>query len=161
CTSSSLRAMRRPKAEPVCPKFSCSQVGESGIAAVPGAWGRQSSGTAFTPSGATMSARPRPPPHAMTWTLQRALPAYSIPHWSDGYFDLDDAGRMVVLPHGAGGPALPLPRIVDQATAAGLKLPLLLRFSDILGDRLGKLQAAFARAMTELDYRGGYTAVYP
>jgi arginine decarboxylase len=38
---------------------------------------------------------------------------------------------------------------------------LLLRFSDILGDRLRKLQAAFAKAMRELDYVGGYTAVYP
>src|SRR5690606_13967244 len=34
-------------------------------------------------------------------------------------------------------------------------------FADILRDRLGKLQAAFGRAMAELDYAGGYTAVYP
>ena len=95
------------------------------------------------------------------WTLDRARHAYSIPYWSDGYFDVDGQGRMTVLPRGAGGPALPLPQVVDQATAAGLKLPLLLRFSDILGDRLRKLQAAFGRAMAELDYRGGYTAVYP
>ncbi len=95
------------------------------------------------------------------WTLDRARHAYSIPYWSEGYFDVDAAGRMLVLPRGAAGPVLPLPGIVDQATAAGLKLPLLLRFSDILGDRLGKLQAAFARAMAELDYPGGYTAVYP
>jgi arginine decarboxylase len=95
------------------------------------------------------------------WTLDRARHAYSIPTWSDGYFDVDAQGRTVVLPRGAGGPVLPLPVVVEQATAAGLKLPLLLRFSDILGNRLGKLQAAFARAMAELDYRGGYTAVYP
>ena len=31
----------------------------------------------------------------------------------------------------------------------------------ILGDRLGKLQAAFAQAQAEWDYTGGYTAVYP
>ena len=52
---------------------------------------------------------------------------------------------MVALPRGAGGPALALPEVVDQATQAGLKLPLLLRFSDILGDRLGKLQARLRR----------------
>ena len=95
------------------------------------------------------------------WTLDRARHAYSVPYWSDGYFDVDADGRMVVLPRGAGGPVLPIPAVVEQATAAGLKLPLLLRFSDILGDRLGKLQAAFARAMAELEYPGGYTAVYP
>ena len=95
------------------------------------------------------------------WSLDRARHTYSIPYWSEGYFDVDAHGRMVVRPRGAGGPELALPEVVAKATGAGLKLPLLLRFSDILGDRLGKLQAAFGRAMKELDYQGGYTAVYP
>ena len=95
------------------------------------------------------------------WSLDRARHTYSIPYWSDGYYDVDAAGRMCALPRGTGGPMLALPEILDQATAQGLKLPLLLRFSDILGDRLRKLQAAFGRAMAELDYQGGYTAVYP
>lgn len=95
------------------------------------------------------------------WSLDRARHTYSIPYWSDGYFDVDADGRMCALPRGAGGPVLPIPAILEQATAAGLKLPLLLRFSDILGDRLRKMQAAFTKAMAELDYAGGYTAVYP
>jgi arginine decarboxylase len=95
------------------------------------------------------------------WSLDRARHTYSIPYWSDGYFDVDAQGRMVALPRGAGGPALALPEVLEKATKAGLKLPLLLRFSDILGDRLGKLQAAFTNAMKELDYAGGYTSVYP
>jgi arginine decarboxylase len=95
------------------------------------------------------------------WSLDRARHTYSMPYWSEGYFDVDAGGNMCVLPRGAGGPSLPLPEIVDECVAAGLKLPLLLRFSDILGDRLGKLQAAFKRAMTDEQYRGGYTAIYP
>ena len=95
------------------------------------------------------------------WSLDRARHTYSIPYWSDGYFDVDAEGRMCALPHGAGGPVLAIPEVIEQATAAGLKLPLLLRFSDILGDRLRKMQGAFQRAMAELEYTGGYTAVYP
>jgi len=95
------------------------------------------------------------------WSLDRARQVYSIPHWADGYFDIDDEGRMCALPQGPGGPKLALPEVVDRATQAGLKLPLLLRFSDILSDRLHKLQGAFGKAMRELDYAGGYTAVYP
>jgi len=95
------------------------------------------------------------------WNLDRARRTYSIAHWGEGYFDIDTAGRIEVRPRGAGGPAIPLPEAVDRALAEGMKLPLLLRFSDILGDRLGKLQSAFARAMTEFDYGGGYTAIYP
>jgi arginine decarboxylase len=95
------------------------------------------------------------------WSIDHARKTYSIPHWAEGYFDVDTAGRIRVQPRGADGPGASLPEIVDAAQALGSKLPLLLRFPDILGDRLGKLQAAFAQAQQEYDYAGGYTAVYP
>jgi arginine decarboxylase len=95
------------------------------------------------------------------WSLDQARKTYSIPHWAEGYFDVDSAGRIVVSPQGAQGPQIPLPDVVDAARANGAKLPLLVRFPDILGDRLGKLQTAFAHAQSEWEYPGGYTAVYP
>ncbi len=95
------------------------------------------------------------------WSIDQARKTYSVPHWSEGYFDVDDQGRVTVRPRGANGPEVALPEVVDQARANGAKLPLLVRFPDILGDRLGKLQAAFAQAMADADYAGGYTAVYP
>ena len=97
----------------------------------------------------------------MTWTTDLARKTYSIPHWADGYFDVDAAGRIVVRPKGEAGPTVVLPEVVDAARANGARMPLLVRFPDILGDRLGRLQAAFAQAMDEWDYSGGYTAVYP
>jgi len=96
-----------------------------------------------------------------TWSLDQARKTYSIPHWADGYFDVDVAGHVVVSPQGRQGKAISLPDIVDNARANGARMPLLVRFPDILGDRLGKLQAAFARAQAEWEYPGGYTAVYP
>ncbi|MGO4550819.1 arginine decarboxylase [Lysobacter sp. 2RAF19] len=95
------------------------------------------------------------------WSVDQARKTYSIPHWSEGYFDVDGAGRVTVLPRGGQGPAIALSEVVDQAKANGAKLPLLVRFPDILGDRLRKLQAAFAQAQADWDYKGGYTAVYP
>src|SRR5690606_8921654 len=67
----------------------------------------------------------------------------------------------VVRPDRTAGREIALTEVVDQARAQGLKLPLLVRFADILGDKLARMQAAFAKAMAELDYDGGYTAVYP
>ena len=101
-----------------------------------------------------------------TWNIDRARRTYSIAHWGEGYFDVDAKGRIVVRPRGVDGArqarnTIVLPEAVDRALADGMKLPLLLRFSDILGDRLKRLQGAFAHAMTELDYAGGYTAIYP
>ena len=95
------------------------------------------------------------------WSLDQARRTYSIPHWAEGYFDVDARGRIVVMPKGAAGPAIALPDVVDRAKANGAKLPLLVRFPDVLGDRLRKLQAAFAQAQREWEYGGGYTAVYP
>jgi arginine decarboxylase len=43
----------------------------------------------------------------------------------------------------------------------GLRLPLLIRFSDILRTRIEQLAGAFRQASTDNDYRGGYLGVYP
>ena len=95
------------------------------------------------------------------WSADLARKTYSIPHWADGYFDVDAQGRVVVRPKGAEGPAIALPEVVDTSLADGGNLPVLVRFPDILGHRLQKLQAAFAQARQDWDYAGGYTAVYP
>jgi len=95
------------------------------------------------------------------WSPDQARRTYSIPHWADGYFDVDGAGRVIVRPTGEAGPAIALPEVVDAARANGARLPMLVRFPDILGQRLGKLQSAFAQAQQDWDYAGGYTAVYP
>ena len=78
------------------------------------------------------------------WSIDQARRTYSIPHWAGGYFDVDDAGRIVARPQGATGPAVALSDVVDGARANGAQLPLLVRFPDILGDRLRQLQEAFA-----------------
>src|SRR5690606_36712194 len=95
------------------------------------------------------------------WSIDQARKTYSIPHWASGYFDVDAGGRIVVRPRGADGPSIVLPEVVDRALAQGANMPLLLRFPDILGDRLAVLQEAFAQAQADADYDGGYTAVYP
>jgi arginine decarboxylase len=95
------------------------------------------------------------------WSIDHARKTYSIPHWAEGYFDVDEAGRIIVRPKGAEGPSIVLADAVDRSLAQGGNLPVLVRFPDILGDRQRKLQAAFAQAQSEWDYPGGYTAVYP
>ncbi|MCC7095998.1 MAG: arginine decarboxylase [Thermomonas sp.] len=95
------------------------------------------------------------------WSLDLARKTYSIPHWADGYFDADAQGRITVQPAGSTGPTVVLADAVDTWLAGGGNLPVLVRFPDILGHRLGKLQAAFAQAQQDWEYAGGYTAIYP
>ena len=40
------------------------------------------------------------------WSIDQALKTYSIPHWAEGYFDIDARGRIVVHPRGAQAPGV-------------------------------------------------------
>ena len=94
---------------------------------------------------------------------QRARRTWNIDQWGSGYFDVDDQGQTLVRPlgHDTPGPALPLKGLVHQLLSAGLRLPVLVRFSDILHDRVEQLCGAFDHAMSDAAYQAGYTAVYP
>ncbi|WP_110650540.1 biosynthetic arginine decarboxylase [Salinicola peritrichatus] len=93
----------------------------------------------------------------------QARRTYNIDQWGSGYFDVDDQGRTLVRPLGTEvpGPTLVLDTLVDKLRDAGLRLPVLVRFIDILHDRVEQLCMAFDQAMREEKYQGNYTAVYP
>jgi arginine decarboxylase len=95
------------------------------------------------------------------WSIDAARNQYAIAHWGENYFDVDEQGRLIVRPRGVTGPSLALQQIVEAANERGSRLPLLVRFGDILRDRLARLQDAFAKAMADWEYEGGYTAAYP
>ncbi len=95
-----------------------------------------------------------------SWSKDDARHTWSIPHWGEGYFDVGDAGTVLVRPRRE-GTALDLAAIVADARSRGARLPLLVRFADILNDRRERQQRAFAKAMADWDYPGGYTAIYP
>src|SRR5688572_11117391 len=96
------------------------------------------------------------------WTSDRARETYNLAGWSAGYFDINAEGYAVALsPLHPDHPGVDLFGLSQELKAAGLSLPVLVRFNYILRDRLDQLCNAFARAMKESDYRGRYTAVYP
>ena len=105
-----------------------------------------------------MSQKPQPDA-----AVQRARRTWNIDQWGSGYFDVDEAGQALVRPLGEvePGPSLPLIGLVEQVRKAGLRLPVLIRFTDILHDRVEQLCAAFDQAMAEESFTSGYTAVYP
>jgi len=96
------------------------------------------------------------------WTLRAARELYNIADWSEGYVDINDAGHLAVRPLGPKDDReVDLYSLAQEIAGSGLAPPLLVRFTDILHDRVDTLCGAFTRAMAAEDYRGGYTAVYP
>jgi arginine decarboxylase len=92
---------------------------------------------------------------------QTAVQSYGIARWGAGYFEIGSGGRLVVRPRPSSPVAVDLYEVAQEVRGAGLSWPVLVRFTDILRDRVAALRAAFARACAELDYAGPYTAVYP
>jgi len=96
------------------------------------------------------------------WTLDQAREVYNIARWSGGYFDIDADGRLVVQsPHHDPHPGIVLAPLAADLQDRGYGLPVLVRFSHILHDRVDTLCEAFARAIANNAYEGHYTAVYP
>ncbi|WP_166269679.1 biosynthetic arginine decarboxylase [Marinobacter caseinilyticus] len=91
-----------------------------------------------------------------------AQKVYNIPHWSDGYIDVSSQGDVLIRPdRGRTGADINLPELAKSLVERGLQLPVLVRFTDILHDRVNKLCGAFNKVAAEQDYQGSYTAVYP
>ena len=84
---------------------------------------------------------------------------YRVEDWSGGYFAVNARGHVEAGP--AGACRLDLHEIVTGLGQRGIHPPVLLRFSDILEDRIRELTDAFRKAMVENDYAGSYRAVYP
>ena len=96
------------------------------------------------------------------WTIETARDAYNLPHWGGGYFDINANGHLSARPdRNPAHPGIDLHQLADELRQSGLNLPVLVRFTDILHDRVDTLCNAFAEAMRVEDYRGRYTAVYP
>ena len=91
-----------------------------------------------------------------------AKKTYNVKRWSEGYVDINAQGELCVNPlKKAGAGSINLATLAEQLKEEGLTLPILVRFTDILGHRASSLINAFANAKKEREYEGKYTAVYP
>jgi arginine decarboxylase len=95
------------------------------------------------------------------WTIRDSLELYNVPAWGNGLFHINREGHIEVRPEGEGGPSIDLLELVRDLERRGLRTPLLLRFSDILANRVKGLANAFAKAIEEYGYKGQYRGVYP
>ena len=95
------------------------------------------------------------------WNIEQARRHYNIANWSEGYFDISQAGHVEARPRRAPGAGIDLYEVARQLPDFHLSLPVLLRFTDILQDRIDSLLQAFDTARQQHAYAGSYTAVYP
>ena len=96
-----------------------------------------------------------------SWSIQEARSLYNIDRWGAKYFDINDAGHVVVSPLQDKGASVDITDVIEEAKARGLKFPLLIRFQDILRHRVEALNNAFRASIAEFGYQGIYRGVFP
>lgn len=100
-------------------------------------------------------------PQANHWTIQQSAQTYAIDLWGDGYFTINSRGHVCVKPCADKAIELDLYEIAQSLNDRQLSLPVLVRFTDILKDRVTRLDNAFKKACVNQAYTGNYTPVYP
>ncbi len=95
------------------------------------------------------------------WSIEQSTHTYSINNWGDGYFAINAKGHVCVKPSSDKEIELDLYDIAQSLKDKNLSLPVLVRFTDILKDRVTRLNDAFEKACVTNNYQGQYTPVYP
>ncbi|KIZ00017.1 arginine decarboxylase [Monoraphidium neglectum] len=107
------------------------------------------------------------------WGVERSKALYNCSGWGAPYFSINEEGHVVVRPKGDDR-EVDVFRLVQELHARGLRTPLLLRFLDIVGDRIERLNVrrrgssaaplglkAFLGAIERFEYQGAYRGVFP
>lgn len=96
-----------------------------------------------------------------SWSVEDSEKLYRIKGWGEPYFSVNAAGHVTVAPQGNRGGSLDLYDLVEALRSRDIDLPLLIRFSDILQDRIERLNASFSKAIARYNYQGIYRGVFP
>ena len=96
-----------------------------------------------------------------TWSVEDSEKLYRIRGWGEPYFSVNAAGHVTVSPKADRGGSLDLYELVQSLHQRDIHAPLLIRFSDILADRIERLNACFAKAIARYSYPGRYKGVFP
>ncbi|XP_076906649.1 arginine decarboxylase-like [Bidens hawaiensis] len=104
------------------------------------------------------------------WSPAHSAGVYRINGWGTPYFYVNSSGNVAICPHGTSTmdhQEIDLLKVVkkvsDLKSDGGLNLPLpvIIRFPDVLKNRLESIQIAFNTAIEAQNYGSSYQGVYP
>ena len=94
------------------------------------------------------------------WTIEDSKELYNINGWGTSYFGINTQGDVYVSPC-KDGTEIDIREIVDELALRDVPPPVLLRFPDILDNRIEKTASCFKRAAEEYNYKGESFVIYP
>ncbi len=94
------------------------------------------------------------------WRVEDSAELYNIGGWGRQYFSVNEKGNMTVTPKPGVAP-VDLRDVLDELQLKDITAPVLLRFPDILDNRVEKISNCFKKAAEEYDYQGKNFVIYP
>ncbi len=93
--------------------------------------------------------------------MEAAEQLYHVEHWGTPYFFVNDDGQVGVRQGPQSNLSTSIFTVVQRLRDEGVQFPALIRFQDILHDRVVQLNEAFRRAIDRHDYDNDFRGVYP
>ncbi|MBO7165857.1 MAG: biosynthetic arginine decarboxylase [Muribaculaceae bacterium] len=94
------------------------------------------------------------------WRIEDSAELYNVTGWGLKYFSINDKGHVQVTPYEGSAP-VDLKDVMDELQLRDVSSPILLRFPDILDNRIQKISNCIKKAAAEYDYKGQNFVVYP
>ena len=94
------------------------------------------------------------------WTIEDAKELYNINGWGTSYFGINEKGDVYVTPC-KDDTQIDLRDVMDELALRDVTTPVLLRFPDILDNRIEKTANCFNIAAKEYDYKAENFIIYP
>ena len=94
------------------------------------------------------------------WRIEDSAELYNINGWGLKYFSINDKGHVAVTPR-EGYASVDLKDVLDELQVRDVAAPVLLRFPDILDNRVEKISRCFKQAAKEYDYEAQNFIIYP
>ena len=94
------------------------------------------------------------------WSIDDSAELYNINGWGLNYFSINEKGHVTVTPK-VGGPRIDIKELMEELQVRDVSAPVLLRFPDILDNRIEKISSCFQAAATEYGYTGKNFIIYP
>ena len=94
------------------------------------------------------------------WRIEDSEELYNIKGWGVNYFGINDKGHVYVTPK-KNSVQVDLQEVIDELTTRHVTAPVLLRFPDILDNRIEKTDECFRKAAQEYDYQAEHFIIFP
>ena len=94
------------------------------------------------------------------WTIEDSQELYNISGWGTSYFGINNAGDVYVTPC-KDNTEIDLRDVMDELALRDVTPPVLLRFPDILDNRIEKTSSCFEKAKKEYDFKAENFIIYP